>query len=232
MCGNRYDKTWEKKVQYIVSKGLKVTTLSVFNGLILKEGATNTWNKLSKLGISQTGWLPFQKNTRNDATGMFVEHSTSMNEFSNFMIEFNKLNQSAKKDNQMLIGNELFISSMSANSTTMSNTGAQTVFLMPNGDMVMPDYDKDNVEYMRLFGNILTQSFEQVLTSQSRRDWIRRQINRNNNQECLKCDSWDCCLMEFWKNNNKNDDCYGAKHYVDWVKQSSHQTPTLIENIA
>ncbi len=232
MRGVRYDEKWQKQVQYLVAQGLKVSTLSVFNELILKDGANNTWNKLSNLGISQTGWLPFQKNTRNNATGMFIEHSTSMNEFSDFMIEFNQLNQFKKQGNQMLINNELFINSMDTNGTNMSNTGAQTVFLMPNGDMVMPDYDKDNVEYMRPFGNILTQSFGQVLTSQSRRDWIRRQINRNNNPECLKCDSWDCCLMEFWKNNSKDDDCYGAKRYVDWVKKSSHQAPTLIENIA
>jgi uncharacterized membrane protein YczE len=40
-----------------------------------------------------------------------------------------------------LIGNEMFINSMNINGTSMSNTGAQTVFLMPNGDMVMPNYD-------------------------------------------------------------------------------------------
>jgi hypothetical protein len=33
--------------------------------------------------------------------------------------------------------------------TSMSNTGAQTVFLMPNGDMVMPNYDEfNNIEFM------------------------------------------------------------------------------------
>jgi len=156
-----------------------------------------------------------------------------MNEFSNFMIEFNKLNQSAKKDNQMLIGNELFINSMSANGTTMSNTGAQTVFLMPNGDMVMPNYNEfNNIEFMQTFGNILTQSFEQILTSKSRRNWIRRQITRNNNKECMECDRWNCCLMEFWKDNNEDDDCYGAKRYVDWVKEFSELKPTIIENIS
>jgi hypothetical protein len=47
----------------------------------------------------------------------------------------------------------------------MSNTGAQTVFLMPNGDMVMPNYDEfNNIEFMQKFGNILKQSFEKILT--------------------------------------------------------------------
>ncbi|CAB5495813.1 hypothetical protein AZO1586R_319 [Bathymodiolus azoricus thioautotrophic gill symbiont] len=122
---------------------------------------------------------------------------------------------------------------MNINGTSMSNTGAQTVFLMPNGDMVMPNYDEfNNIEFMQKFGNILKQSFEKILTSKSRRRWIRRQINRNNNKECMECDSWNCCLMEFWKNNNKDDDCYGAKKYVEWVKKHSTQEPTFIENIS
>jgi hypothetical protein len=46
----------------------------------------------------------------------------------------------------------------------MSNTGAQTVFLMPNGDMVMPNYDEfNNIEFMQKFGNILKQSFEKLV---------------------------------------------------------------------
>ena len=128
---------------------------------------------------------------------------------------------------------KLFINSMTMNGSSLSNTGAQTVFLMPNGNMVMPDYDSNNIEFMKVFGNILTQSFEQILTSKSRRDWRRRQLNRNNNKECLECNNWHCCLMEFWKNNNnKNDDCYGAKHYVDWVKEFSKLTPTTIASIS
>jgi radical SAM protein with 4Fe4S-binding SPASM domain len=129
---------------------------------------------------------------------------------------------------------------MNMNGSSLSNTGAQTVFLMPNGNMVMPDYDSNNIEFMKVFGNILTQSFEQILTSKSRRDWLRRQLNRNNNKECLECNSWHCCLMEFWKknnnnNNNNNDDCYGAKKYVEWLQSIGGQRPlpygTTIETI-
>lgn len=236
MRGDRYDNTWQKQVRYATAQGLKVSTLSVFNKFIKNDGAKEVFAKLMKLGVKECGWLPFQKNTRNDMTGMFNEHSTSMSEFSNFMIDFTKINDSANSSAKFLIGNELFINSMSTSGTQMSNTGAQTVFLMPNGDMVMPDYDEFNIEYMRLFGNILTQSFNNILTSKSRRDWIRRQITRNNNKECLECDKWSCCLMEFWKNNNKSDDCYGAKKYVDWLlcgstieKMRAH---TAIENIA
>ena len=240
MRGQRYDATWQKQVTKCFDNGISVNTLSVFNKKIQFDGYQKTFIKLMELGIRECGWLPFQKNTRNDYSGMYEEHSTSMSDFSDFMINFTKLNNDTHTDDGsvFLIGNELFINSMDINGVSMSNTGAQTVFLMPNGDIVMPDYDNLNVEYMRLFGNILTQSFEQVLTSKSRRDWIRRQINRNNNKECLSCNFWNCCLMEFWKNNNKNDDCYGAKKYVEWLQFSDDTTiqkiriNTTIENIS
>jgi radical SAM protein with 4Fe4S-binding SPASM domain len=236
MRGKRYDKAWQKQVVRAHNNGLKVNTLSVFNQSIQKQGYKKTFMKLSALGIRECGWLPFQKNIRNDGTGMYDKHATTMDEFSDFMIDFTRLNDvtkfegeassseskypnaNSKNQTSFLIGNELFINSMSANGISLSNTGAQTVFLMPNGTMVMPDYDSNNIEFMKVFGNILTQSFAQILTSKSRRDWRRKQLNRNNNKECLKCNSWHCCLMEFWKNNNKGDDCYGAKKYVEWLQ--------------
>lgn len=266
MRGERYDQAWQKQVMRAHNNGLKVNTLSVFNQSIQKQGYKQTFMKLGALGIRECGWLPFQKNIRNNDTGMYDKHATSMDEFSDFMIDFTRLNDAtkfeggaskskdetsnskgessnfnseskypnpnSKNQSSFLIGNELFINSMNAHGISLSNTGAQTVFLMPNGDMVMPDYDKDNIEFMKVFGNILTQSFEQILTSKSRRDWRRRQITRNNNKECLECNNWHCCLMEFWKNNTKGDDCYGAKKYVDWVKKSSKLNPTTIASIA
>lgn len=250
MRGERYDKAWQKQVVRAHNNGLKVNTLSVFNQSIQKQGYEKTFIKLGALGIRECGWLPFQKNTRNDETGMYDKHATTMDEFSNFMIDFTRLNDAtnfeseasnskgkysnanSKNQASFLIGNELFINSMNANGISLSNTGAQTVFLMPNGDMVMPDYDKNNIEFMKVFGNILTQSFEQILTSKSRIDWRRKQMTRNNNKECLECNNWHCCLMEFWKNNNKGDDCYGAKRYVDWVKECSKLNPTTIASIS
>jgi radical SAM protein with 4Fe4S-binding SPASM domain len=155
----------------------------------------------------------------NDATNFEGEYSNSESETSNSEDKTSNSNSNSESQASFLIGNELFIiNSMTMNGSSLSNTGAQTVFLMPNGDMVMPDYDSNNIEFMKVFGNILTQSFSQVLNSQSRRDWLRRQLNRNNNKECLECNNWHCCLMEFWKNNNKGDDCYGAKKYVEWLQ--------------
>lgn len=246
MRGDRYDKAWQKQVLDAHSIGLRVNTLSVFNKTIEKEGYHQTFMKLSALGIRECGWLPFQKNisnnkTSNNKTSMFDKYSTTMHSFSDFMIDFTTLNDATKfedeasnakgkysganseRQSSFLIGNELFINSMNINGSHLSNTGTQTLFLMPSGDLVMPDYDKDNIEFMKVFGNILTQSFEQILTSKSRRNWRRKQLRRNNNQECLECNRWNCCLMEFWKNNNKGDDCYGAKRYVDWLCATNHK---------
>ena len=92
-----------------------------------------TFVKLMELGIRECGWLPFQKNIRNDDTGMYDEYSTSMNEFSDFMIGFSNLNNDTHTHTHtddgcvFLIGNEIFINSMNINGTSMSNTGAQTV---------------------------------------------------------------------------------------------------------
>ncbi|HCI46559.1 MAG TPA: transcriptional regulator, partial [Rhodospirillaceae bacterium] len=68
-----------------------------------------------------------------------------------------------------------------------------------------------------VFGNILEQDFEQVLTSPERRRYLRRQVMRNNNSECQDCDHMDKCIMEFWKDNRAGDVCFGARDYVEWV---------------
>jgi hypothetical protein len=49
---------------------LEVNTLSVFNKSIQFDGYQNTFVKLMELGIRECGWLPFQKNIRNDNTGI------------------------------------------------------------------------------------------------------------------------------------------------------------------
>jgi hypothetical protein len=58
---------------------------------------------------------------------------------------------------------------------------------------------------MQKFGNILKQSFEKILTSKSRRSWIRRQINRNNNKECIgELLAVDIFSPNFQPNHNLN----------------------------
>ena len=70
---------------------------------------------------------------------------------------------------------------------------------------------------MKVFGNILKDDFKTILTSPGRRDYLRRQVMRNGNAECLECNHADKCVMEFFKPNKINDDCFGAKKYVEWL---------------
>jgi hypothetical protein len=75
MRGQRYDATWQKQVTKCFDNGISVNTLSVFNKKIQFDGYQKTFIKLMELGIRECGWLPFQKNTRNNYSGMYEEHS-------------------------------------------------------------------------------------------------------------------------------------------------------------
>jgi hypothetical protein len=88
-------------LQYFFTMGahsLRLTPTNALSNICLTlyvlqfDGYQNTFVKLMELGIRECGWLPFQKNIRNDNTGMYDEHSTSMNEFSDFMMGFTNLN--------------------------------------------------------------------------------------------------------------------------------------------
>jgi radical SAM protein with 4Fe4S-binding SPASM domain len=98
-----------------------------------------------------------------------------------------------------------------------ANFAGQTLFLLPNGDFVLPDYKNGYQEYMRVFGNILKEDFNQVLKSSERKSYMRKQVLRNNNESCNGCEHSDKCVMEFWKDNKDNDDCFGGKKYVEWL---------------
>jgi sulfatase maturation enzyme AslB (radical SAM superfamily) len=114
------------------------------------------------------------------------------------------------------IGQMRFILSQ-ADGDSFANIAAQTLFLMPNGDFVLPDYQDGWKEFMQPFGNILEQSFADVLASPARRKYLRRQVLRNDNPECADCSHADKCVMEFWKDNRPGDDCFGGREYVEWL---------------
>lgn len=61
----------------------------------------------------------------------------------------------------------------------------------------LPCYRNGWSELMQPFGNILWRPFEAVLTSPARRAYLRRQVLRNRNPECIACDHADKRLMEF-----------------------------------
>jgi radical SAM protein with 4Fe4S-binding SPASM domain len=227
MRGERYMSSWKKKVIELNENNINVITISVINSHIVNDGAEFTHNLLSELSITQSGWLPFQKNTRNDQTGMFDELAPTMNQFSEFMINLTKINRFA--ESSMLIGEEKFIYSMST-APAPSNMGLQTLFLLPDGTLCMPDYDSDNVEFLLNFGNILEDTFQEILTSNNKRVWNRRQITNNQNIECISCEYKNYCIMEFWKKNTFGDDCYGAKKYIKWL--FDNQSTALIDPVS
>lgn len=126
------------------------------------------------------------------------------------------------------ITNHHNIANNTVNNTTTNTTTKSTMFnqyatTMHEFSSFMIAFTKLNDQLKSqdrdalLIGNIFSQSFAQILTSPARRAWLHKQLTRNNNIECLECNKYNCCLMEFWKTNNKGDDCYGAKRYVEWL---------------
>lgn len=225
MRGKGYVKQWEKRVRYLRSKGVRVSTISVVNHEILKCGAKEIYDYLIDLGINETSWLPFMLNDRNSETGMYDKFAPTMNNYSDFMIRLSSL---AKKDGHLLkIGQFFFVASQNSR-TSMSNIAGQTLFLLPDGTFCMPDYHANGYqEYLRHFGNIFNESFDDVLKSKERKSWLRKQVMRDQNPECLSCDLAGCCIMEFWKKNKDGDDCFGASKFVRWVLEQKEAADSL-----
>lgn len=217
MRGGPYVRKWERKVREAVADGLKVSTISVVNREILDQGASYTLDYLSELGIRETSWLPFMWNDQNDG-GSYDRYAPTMEEWSAFMVELTEhwLGRKNRDLHVPEIGQMRYILSQ-AESGGIANIAGQTLFLMPNGDFVLPDYRHGWKEFMRTFGNILSQDFADILRSPARKAYLRRQATRNMNPECLDCPHQDKCVMEFWKENRPGDDCFGGRNYVQWL---------------
>lgn len=223
MRGKSYVRKWEKTVQRAIDYGLTVSTISVVNESFLKWGASEAIKYLTDLKIYETSWLPFMENDQNTETGMYDKFAPTMDNYSQFMIALTKEYKSLSKANLKppFIGQRSFIFSQSQKDHPFANIAAQTLFLMPNGDFCLPDYHHGTWhEHMNVFGNGLESSFSDVLKGKARKAYIRKQIKRNGNSECLDCEYSDRCVMEFWKNNRSGDDCFGAKKYIDWLMEN------------
>lgn len=111
----------------------------------------------------------------------------------------------------------------------MSNMCGQTLFLLPNGDFVLPNYKDGYKEYMHKFGNILEAdtSFHDILVSAERRRYMLRQVTRNRNPECQRCDYKNACLLEFAKPNKADDECFGAKRFIAHAIHKNSLDPML-----
>jgi sulfatase maturation enzyme AslB (radical SAM superfamily) len=217
MRGKNYVKKWEEKIILAKEYGLTVGTISVVNHELLKMGATKVIEYLSDLGVKEVSFLPFMWNEQNDGES-YDKYAPTMGAWNNFMIEASKTYFHRKQTGLYTpeIGQLNFIMHQK-DQPLMANVPGQTLFLLPNGDFVLPDYKKGYQEYMRVFGNILKEDFVNVLQSKERKSYLRKQVLRDNNDECLNCEHVDKCVMEFWKKNKENDDCFGGKKYIEWL---------------
>jgi sulfatase maturation enzyme AslB (radical SAM superfamily) len=217
MRGKGYMKKWDKRVREAIGEGLRVSTISVVNHELFKDGPEAILDYLTELGIQEASFLPFMLNEQNIGD-KYEKFAPPMAQYSEFLIALNVhwLKLKAQGLNPPMIGQTCFVLSR-RQLPPEANIAGQTLFLLPNGDFVLPDYKNGWLEFMQPFGNILSQSFEEVLTSPARRSYLRRQYTRNMNEDCLQCELKDCCIMEFWKENRPDDDCFGAKRFVEWV---------------
>lgn len=230
MRSNSYVRKWEAKVRDSVARGLRVATISVVNSDLLAQGAAQTLDILTDLGICETGWLPFMLNEQNSVPGKYDRYAPTMTAFNDYMIEMLDHWYSLKYRGLMppSIGEAHFAVDR-AKRSPMSNMCGQTLFLLPNGDFVLPNYRDGYKEYMHSFGNILEAktSFHDILVSRERRLYMRRQVTRNNNPECQGCSYKNACLLEFAKPNKPNDECFGAKRFVEHAIQRNSLDPML-----
>lgn len=217
MRGKNYVKLWEQKVKHCVDSGLKVATISVVNSELIKAGAESTLKYLSSLGVTESGWLPFMLNEQNDGL-KYGRYAPTMTAFNDYMIQLSTIYQQLVEDGAAVpeIGELNFVLSM-GRQAGMSNMAGQTLFLLPDGTLCLPDYKDGYKEYFKPFGNILNESFHDVLNSESRREYLVRQALRNRNPECMTCNHKDRCLMEFAKPNKKDDECFGGKRFIDFA---------------
>lgn len=228
MRGGSYVKKWDRRVRESVEAGLDVSTISVVNREILEQGPVRTLDYLSDLGVRETSWLPFMWNDQN-ATGAYDRYAPTMNAWSDFMIALSErwMERKAQGLHAPEIGQMRFILAQGGRGL-FANIAGQTMFLMPNGDFVLPDYRTGWKEFMRPFGNIVTQEFGEILGSPARRAYIRRQMTRNGNADCMSCEHADKCVMEFWKENREGDDCFGGKRYVEWLLSRRNEVEGIL----
>jgi len=217
MRGKNYVRKWEEKIVQAKEYGLEIGTISVVNHELLKDGAKNVMEYLSSLKVKEVSFLPFMWNEQNNGAA-YDKYAPTMNAWSDFMIEASEYYFEEKKEGRFVpeIGQLAFILHQ-MKQPQMANVAAQTLFLLPNGDFVLPDYKNGYQEYMRVFGNILKEDFISVLQSKERKSYLRKQVLRDSNPECLSCEHANKCVMEFWKKNKEDDDCFGGKRYVEWL---------------
>ena len=218
MRGKGYLKRWERQVKKVIASGIRVATISVVNSELLENGAEKTINYLGDLGITESGWLPFMLNEQNNGA-KYDRYAPTLTAFNDFMIdltsEWHRLESIGVS--VPIVGEAVFIAEK-LSSGDSSNMAVQTLFLLPDGTICLPDYMDGYKEFLRPFGNILeADSFSEIVNSEARTDYMLKQFLRNNNPECRKCEFKNSCLMEFAKENKGSDECFGGKRFAEWI---------------
>lgn len=217
MRGKGYVKLWDKRVRQAIDLGLSVSTISVVNNKLMEDGPRAILDYLCDLGVDEISFLPFMLNENNEGD-KYEKYAPPMSGYSEFMIELTEYWYEKKLSGLKVpyIGQMSYILSR-INSEASANIAGQTMFLLPEGDFVLPDYKNGYLEYMKPFGNIFKDEFKDILSSPSRREYLRKQYMRNQNDDCSTCEHNRHCIMEFWKVNREGDDCFGAKRYTKWL---------------
>ena len=235
MRSSNYVRKWESKVREAISRGLKVATISVVNSDMLRMGPKSTLEYLADLGVTETGWLPFMLNEQNDVRGKYDVLAPTLSAFNDFMIEL--LDHWYDMKHRGLdvpeIGEAHFAVDRYRGSA-QANMAGQTLFMLPDGEMVLPNYKDGWKEYLYSFGNILNaeSSFRDILCSPQRLSYQRRQSTRNGNPECLHCEYKNACLLEFAKPNKPDDECFGAKRFIAHAISRNSVDPLLNDEVA
>lgn len=221
MRGGSYVRRWDAKMRAAREAGLTLSTISVVNSRILQDGPETTLDYLSDLGVVEASFLPFMWNEQNDGK-KYDRLAPTMAAWSEFMISLT-LRWIERRQNGLHapeIGQLRYILAQSERTSPVANIAGQTLFLLPNGDFALPDYRNGWQEYMNRFANGVSVEFADVLSSPKRKKYLRRQVLRNNNADCIECPHADKCVMEFWKDNRPGDDCFGGRRYVEWVLEN------------
>lgn len=227
MRGKGIVRLWEKRVEQAIDLGLEVSTMSVVNNELIKNSPKEILDYLCKYKIKEASFLPFMLNEQNQERS-YEKFAPRMDVYSKFMIELMEYwyELKAKGVHVPEIGQANYVISREK-TNAKGNVAGQTLFLMPEGDFVLPDYRDGYLEYMNYFGNILEEDFRDILRSPSRRTYLRRQHMGNNNSECNSCERKHQCIMEFWKENRDGDECFGAKRFVDWISSKEQKEPVV-----
>lgn len=228
MRGRGYLKLWESQMRRARELGLKLSTISVLNTGMIKDGPEHAIDYLRELGVVEASFLPFMLNKQNSGKKYDVL-APSMSEWSNFMIELSRVWMARRANGVSVpeIGQMRFVLAQNEMWSPVSNVAGQTLFLMPDGSWSLPDYRNGREEYMLGFGNGLDEDFASILSSPKRREYLRRQIARNGNAECLECPHANRCVMEFWKANRSGDECFGGRRYIEWVLENRDRILSL-----